>query len=339
MPFVSESKPPEVLFTKDSTYLYLYLKKEKANRFDGLVGFTSNESDNNLLFNGYLDLELNNVLNSGETIKLNWRNNGNDRQVFNFGFSLPYIFDSPITPEIRLNLYRQDSTFVNTDFNLALNYLFNYRNSIGLVLDSKSSNNLLDNPIDNVVDFNTVQYGLSYAYRISNSSSLFPDKFYLNTKATLGNRTSEETSVNQSVIDMLAYYLWSFNFKNHLFIQNKTSFLNSNTYLTNELFRIGGVSSIRGFNEESIFASLYTIVNLEYRYSPNNTSYIYTISDAAFLNNELLDTSENLFSLGVGYAFKTNIGLLNISYAIGTFENQNFDFNNSRFHLKIVSFF
>ncbi|MDJ0646007.1 MAG: hypothetical protein QNJ57_08520 [Flavobacteriaceae bacterium] len=339
LPFVSESKPSEVLFTKDSTFLYLYLKKERANRFDGLVGFTSDETNDGLDFNGYLDLELNNVLNGGENIRLNWRNNGNDRQIFNFETELPYIFNSSVTPSFGLNIYRQDSTFINTNLNLKLSYLINYRNKIGLVLNSTSSDNLLDNPIENVVNFSTTQYGLSYDYRISNNSILFPVKFYLNAQAALGSRRSEGNTTNQFLGNLLANYLWSFNFKNHLFIQNETSFLNSDNYITNELFRIGGVNSIRGFNEESIFASLYSIVNLEYRYNPNNSSYIYTISDGAFIRNQLSTTSEQIFSLGLGYAFSTNFGLLNLSYAIGKFNSQDFDFNNSRLHLKIVSFF
>lgn len=337
--FASESKPSEVLFTKDSTYLYLYLKKEKANRFDGLIGFTSDDTNSGLDFNGYLDLELNNILNSGENIRLNWKNNGNDRQLFNFDFELPYIFNSPVTPKLGLNIYKQDSTFISTNLSLELNYLINYKNRIGLVSNLRSSDNLLDNPIEDVEDFSSAQYGISYLYRILNNSTLFPTKFQLKTKVILGNRKSEGTTINQSHINFLVNYLWSFNYRNYLLIQNETSFLNSDNYLTNELFRIGGVNSIRGFNEESIFASLYSVVNLEYRYTPNNSSYLYTISDAAYVRNQLAETSEQIFSLGLGYAFSTNFGLLNFSYAIGKFENQDFDFNNSRFHLKIINFF
>jgi hypothetical protein len=42
--FVSETKPPETLFTKDSTFIYVYLKKIQGSSFDGLVNFTSQEN-------------------------------------------------------------------------------------------------------------------------------------------------------------------------------------------------------------------------------------------------------------------------------------------------------
>ena len=337
--FVSELKPPEVLFTKDSTYLYLYLKKEKANRFDGLVGFTSDETRNSLNFNGYLDVQLANILNSGESIRLNWRNNGDERQVFNFGFELPYIFQSPFTPELALDIYKQDSTFINTNLDFKVSYLLNYRNRIGLVLNTNSSDNLLDNPIEGVENFSAIHYGVDYDFKVLNNSSLFPVKLYLNASATLGNRKYEGITGSQSQLQFKGHYLWSFNRNNHLFLQNETALLNSDDYLTNELYRIGGVNSIRGFNEESIFASLYTIMNLEYRFSPNDNSYLYSISDIAYTRNALNQTSEQILSLGAGYAFRLNFGLLNLSYAIGKFDDQDFDFNNSRFHLKIVSFF
>ena len=91
IPFVSEIKSPEVLFTKDSTTIYLYLQKAKANRFDGLIGFASNE-EGKLKFNGYLDLVLNNVLNKGEVISIQWKSNGDERALFDLAFTAPYIY-------------------------------------------------------------------------------------------------------------------------------------------------------------------------------------------------------------------------------------------------------
>ena len=41
LPFVQQKRPAEVLFTKDSTTVYLYLEKNQSNRFDGFLGFGS----------------------------------------------------------------------------------------------------------------------------------------------------------------------------------------------------------------------------------------------------------------------------------------------------------
>ena len=42
----------------------------------------------------------------------------------------------------------------------------------------------------------------------------------------------------------------------------------------NELYRIGGLKTLRGFDEESIFASTYSINKVEYRYILEQNSYM-----------------------------------------------------------------
>lgn len=334
LPFVSETKPSEVLFTNDSTYLYLNLKKQRTNRFDGLIGFSSNENSDKLNLNGYLDLELNNILNSGEQISLNWKNNSNERQVFDLEVELPYIFNSAFTPKIGLNIYKQDSTFANTKANLEIGYLINYRSKLSLVYDSENSNNLLDNTINDITDYKSRQFGLAYSFRVLNDSDLFPVKFNLSAKATTGNRASENIRTNQLKLNLKTSSLWNLNYQNYIFIKNTSAILFSDDYLTNELFRIGGINSIRGFNEDSILAKKYSVINLEYRYITNNSSYLYTISDFGIINN-----NEKLYSLGLGYSFKTQFGVINLSYSNGGNLNKNISIENSRIVLNISSEF
>jgi translocation and assembly module TamA len=138
---------------------------------------------------------------------------------------------------------------------------------------------------------------------------------------------------------LIAHYLFPLNLKNFIFFQNQSGFLNSENYYNNELFRIGGINTLRGFNEESIFASAYSILNLEYRYKPNNSSYFYTISDFAYVNDEIIDQTTRIYSLGFGYSFLTKAGLLNLSYALGKFGDQAFNFGDSKLHIKLISIF
>ena len=115
--------------------------------------------------------------------------------------------------------------------------------------------------------------------------------------------------------------------------------LNSENYYNNELFRIGGINTIRGFNEESIFASSYSIFNLEYRFKPSSSSYFFTITDFAYVNDKIIDKTSQIYSLGIGYSFVTKIGLLNVSYAVGKFSDQPISLGDSKLHIKLVSIF
>src|SRR6185295_7721930 len=53
------------------------------------------------------------------------------------------------------------------------------------------------------------------------------------------------------------------------------AFLQGETNFQNELFRIGGLKSLRGFDEESIYASSFSIFKLECRYLLEQNSYMY----------------------------------------------------------------
>ncbi len=337
--FAEELKPPEVLFTNDSTIIYLYLSKKRSNQFDGIVGFASKEEDNGIEFNGYLDLAINNIFNSGETIALFWKNNGQNRQRFYLEAELPYIFNLPLSPKANFELYRQDSTFNNVKAQISLLYSFIGKGQIAAHFNTENSNDLTNGNTPGVASYSNMFYGLSYTYKILTSDPLFPVRFDFNLNALLGSRKNDTETTTQTKLLIQANYLYSINQKNYIFLQNFSGLLISDNYFENELFRIGGVTNLRGVNEESIFASAYTVFNIEYRFKPNLSSYFYTITDYSYSSNELTEENTNILSFGLGYAFQTKAGILNLSYAVGKFENTPFTFDNSKVHIKIVSKF
>jgi len=339
--FVNETKSPEVLFTKDSTYIYLYLKKNKSNKFDGVLGFASKEEGNGLDFNGYLDFNFHNIFDKGESISFLWKNNGNQSQKLHLGVKIPFLFNTPISPEFNFKLYRQDTTFSNTILNINIFYPLHNNGEISAIYNTENSSNLLKEDFQDhtIQSFKNIFYGGSYHLVLLRNNLIFPVKFQFDINALTGNRKIEGTKINQSKLLFYANYTHEINQKNYIFIQNQSALLKSKNYVNNELFRIGGANSFRGINEESIFASAYTIFNLEYRFRPTENSFFYSISDFILFENELISENSNMYSLGVGYAFTTKIGLLNISYALAKQPETNFDFNNSKIHIKIISFF
>ena len=337
--FAEETRSPEVLFTRDSTLVYLYLKKRRSNRFDGIIGFASDEESSGLEFNGYLDLSLNNIFNRGEIIALYWKNNGNDRQRFYLEVETPFLFSSPLTPTINFELFRQDSTFNNIRARLDLAYLLNRRSQIGAALSTETSNDLTTLGTASIASYSNWHAGASYRFQEPLNDPLFLNRYGLAFKALFGSRSTDLETVSQSQFHLTASYLWSIDSRNHIFARNQSAWLESADYLQNELYRIGGIYNLRGVNEESLFASGYSIFNLEYRYKPSANSYFYTISDFAWIENRVDQDSFNVISFGVGYAFRTKAGILNLSYANGTFENTPFSFENSKVHVKILSYF
>lgn len=339
--FASKIKNSEILFTPDSTTVYLYLQKRKNNTFDGLIGFFTDESGK-LKFNGYLDLQLNNLLNKGESLSIYWKGNGEERKVFNLEVNTPFIFGSPISPKVNFNIYKQDSTFLNVKVTIDLAYLINSKNSLSAKFQSESSNDLTESLQNtSIEEYKNTFYGLSYTNRQLDLYRPFQNKFYFSLNALWGSRTitSRSEKENQEKYELHLYYNWSLNQKNTLFIQSTSAVLFSNNLFTNELYRIGGANSIRGFNEEAIFSSAFSVLNLEYQYNINQTSYLYTITDYAYVQNSIENINTNLYGFGLGYTYGTKSGVIDISYALGKQDDISFNFNNSKFHIKLTQYF
>lgn len=127
--FVTQTKYPEILFTNDSTKIYIYLEKRKSNSFDGYIGFTNDDNKKTTL-NGYVDISLSNTLRVGEQFSLYWKSDGNQQRTFNSKIEIPYVFQSPLGIKAQLNIFKQDSTFQNTKTAIDLGYFLNYNSKI-----------------------------------------------------------------------------------------------------------------------------------------------------------------------------------------------------------------
>lgn len=339
--FASEVKPPEVLFSKDSTTLYLYLQKTRSNTFDGFLGFGTNEDTNKIQFDGYLNLNLTNNLNYGESFRLLYKSDKNDQKTFETNLSLPYLFKSPIGFDVSLRIFKKDSTFNTVNQVLKSHYQIDPKHKVYAGVQSIQSNNLLNtNTSLTVLDYKTNYTTLAYEFLNPQSNSyIFPinSKFHIETN--LGNRIQANIKEKQSQISIDAFKIFNLNAKNSLFFRLNSAFLSSNDYLENELFRFGGINFIRGFEENSIYASLFGVLNSEYRCQINNYMYIHTITDLGYFENKILDTKEKLYGFGFGFGILTKTGLLKFNYANGKTENSKFKLSNSKIHLSLIANF
>ena len=334
--FIKEIKSPEILFTKDSTLLYMYLKKHQNNSFDGIIGFASKENGD-LLFNGNLEIQLNNILNTGEKFGLFWNSIGEEKQELKLNTETPYIFNSRFSPELTFSIYKQDSTFINSKFDSKIGYHINSKIKLSLTYNAEKSENLKEKLSNNIETYSNYFLGLQLKYSIPKNDYFLNNKFQLDINPSFGSRETTNKTTNQFKLEGSTSYLWELNSRNSIFIKNKTGYLNSDSYINNELFRIGGASSIRGFNEQSLFTNKYTFVNLEYRYLTSEKSYLYTITDLAKVN--LNSKNQNLIGLGLGYLFNTSNSQINMSLSLGKVKQQETDLKSIKLTINWKNYF
>lgn len=338
--FVKSTKYPEILFTKDSTKIFVYLEKTKSNTFDGFVGFSNDDENQNVIFNGYLDVSLKNILNTGENFSLFWKSDGKDQKTFNLALELPYIFKSQIGIKTQLNIFKQDSTFQTTKTNLDLGYFFNHNNRLYIGYQSAESSDIQNANTISLNDFNNNFVTANYEFfKINDDDLFFTEKTKINISLGTGKRDSKFESNSQFFTNIFASHDLYLNNKNTINIRSDTKLLQSNNFIINELNRFGGINSIRGFNENSLQANLYSTILTEYRYILSPSIYIHSIIDYGYLQDKTAATESNLIGLGLGFGIKSNNGIFNLIYANGSTKEQTIKLSNSIVHISFKANF
>lgn len=332
--FVSQVKYPEILFTKDTTKVYVYLEKRKSNTFDGFVGFSNNKT-NKLIFNGYLDLALQNTLLMGEQFSLYWKSDGKNQKTFKANLELPYVFKSPIGLKAQIYIFKQDSIYQNTKTSLDLGYYLNYNTRIYLGYQSTESSDIQNTNSSTLSNYKNsfLTSNLEYS-KFDYTNNTFPIKSKLSLIMGFGKRTANNSietagASSQFYINLQAMHNFTLNKKNYFNINYQNYYLKSSSYVINELYRFGGINSIRGFNENSLQANLLIAILTEYRYIVSPSLYLNTIMDYGYYQDKSTINQGYIKGFGFGIGLQTKNGLLKIALTNGSTKNQEIKFNNT----------
>jgi outer membrane protein assembly factor BamA len=361
LPFVTVVRETDVFLLEKSTLVRMYLNGRKASNFSGIIGvLPNNQQTGKLLLTGEANLKLKNSLGRGEAIEAEWRRLQAGTQSLNIRLAYPFLFNTQFGADGVFNLYKRDSTFLNLHRSIGIQYLMRGTDYLKVYLENNSSNLLSTKGLQNLLtlpDFADIRsniYGVELNltrldYRLN------PRKgFRIVSKIGAGNRTIQKNAaLNPELYEGLKLKTLQFNgaidadiyfplFKRATInVGVFGNWLNSSNLFENELSRIGGNNTLRGFDEESIFASSFGIVNLEYRYLLEENSFLFLFWNGAWyenkaINRNITDTPQGF---GGGISFQTKAGIFSISYALGKQFNNPIEFRTAKVHFGITSLF
>tara|TARA_B100000508_G_C11462418_1_gene279863 strand:+ start:950 stop:2701 length:1752 start_codon:yes stop_codon:yes gene_type:complete len=360
LPFVTSIRPSEVDFYADRTSLTIYINHKKANYFDGIIGFLPDDNTGELLITGDLKIQLKNALGKGEDIELNWKRLRTQTQEIYGRLRVPFLFNTPFGAEGSIKIYRRDTTFNTVTTNLSLQYIFRGGDYVEVFWEQDQSNLISTYNLDIATelpehaDVRNNSFGLGgkvneLDYRLNPRSG-----FDFEARAGFGNREIRQNpAINPEVYDSLVLKSNSYKGTGKLrffipllsrqtvLIGAKSGFIINNELFTNELFRIGGLHTLRGFDEESIFASSYVIGTFEYRFLLEQNSFLSVFYEQAWYENQVGNTliTDTPFGFGAGISFETNIGIFSLNYALGKQFNNPILFRASKIHFGFVNYF
>lgn len=378
LPYIQEQRPWNLSMLGTGATLNLYLAPKRSSQVNFLVGFLpSNTQTGKTRLTGDVNLDLKNALGAGESILLNWQQLQQKSPRLNLGYQHPYIFNSSFGVDLSFDLLKRDSTYLQLNSQIGIQYILSAQQSGKIFLQNQRSY-LLEGGFDTNqviitrklpqdIDVSASSIGLDYEW-VNTNYRLNPirgnelkiitivglKKIAKNNDIVHLKDPSDPTFQFSSLYDTLklkSYQLKLNAIAAHFFPVGKKStvkaavgigIFGSQNVFRNELFRIGGYRLLRGFDEESIYASRYTVFTLEYRYLVGINSYLFGFTDIGFTKTKFQTTDFNnqYTGAGLGLAFETKFGLLNVSYAIGKRNDLKLNIREaSKIHFGYINYF
>jgi translocation and assembly module TamA len=338
LPYLEMVRPPQVLFTESKTTVFLYIAPKQRFQFDGLVGLNTLD-DGTLTVNGDLNVRLINALKRGEDFRLNWRSPDAGVQQFFTALEVPYWFDTPIWTDIRFKLFRQDSSWANRDFSLDVGYQLGFGTSLLAGYDAMQSS-VLGESVSGNGNVRSRYFMTGVAIRQLNDLIVPTRGVRLTARIGQGQRQREGAVL--SARSFVGEGEWHKRIKGRHGIAAKVHAAGvwSDDLVLNEMHRLGGFRTLRGFNELSIFAARYGVGSLEYRFFLERYSFLFAFVDSGIIENPLGITPDlTATGLGAGLSFRTGGGMFTFALAMGRTNAQDWDPRLAKVHVGFINGF
>ncbi|MCP4438289.1 MAG: BamA/TamA family outer membrane protein [Aureispira sp.] len=374
LPYLKVYRPFYIVFEGEEAELNLFLENRNASKIDVLFGLLPSRDPTTQVqrfnFTGNVHIDLLNSFGIGERIQFKWQQLRAGTSDLLISGRMPYIAGLPLGVDAAFKLYVRDSSFINIIADVGVQYLFGgesyikafWENTSTRLISVDTSSILQTKRLPNRLDMNNATFGLEFYYEKldykfnprkgfeSQLTAGFGIKTIRKNQAILaikGDGSFDYNSLYDSIQTRSFVYQFDLS-HSHFFGITKWStimariksglIVSKNPIYENELYRIGGNKLLRGFDEESIFASWYNILTLEWRFLFGTNSYAYVFGDVAYTQNKSIDNDSQdwPYGFGIGVALETKVGIFGLSYALGAQQGNPILFQNGKVHFGYI---
>jgi len=373
LPFLTLDKQPGVGFFGNEASIILLLKSKKVNRFNFIIGLLPDKSGlKKYKLTGELMTEMVNRLGHGERLYFKYKNLSQGKQSLHLETNYPYILDLPYGIDSKFNIYINEKSYRDVNFNLGVQYLFhgiNYLKTYWSLFSSRliaidSSLIVNSGRLPNKLDVSTNSFGFQLNYNTLDYKFSPSRGYKLDFDANIGQRkiirnqqilalpgdgidfsnsydTLKTPTYQYKISAGLSYYI-SLSRNIVMKINNKFAIKKSEVKLfQNELFRLGGNKILRGFDEESINGDIFNLSTAELRLIIDRNSFLFAFMDYAFVRDPFatINKWDRPYGFGVGINFDTKGGIIRLTTALGSRLGNPIDYKDVKIHLGYISLF
>ena len=370
LPYVRLRAEPEVRFARGRARVYLLLDERSSNQFDAIVGLLPNAgTGGGFQFTGDVNINLRNLRGGGKQIGLQWRKVDALTQSLDANYLHPNFFGTPLEVGGTFNLYKQTGNFLTIRPRLQVTYPTARAGRLTFFAEQRSSRLLLDSmgyvdvnrqsALPPYLDSEANSYGLAYA-RTNLDDLYFPHwgifisvQGGAGTKVVRPNASISEALYGGVLLRTTQYTFsgrgeryWALGRQGVLLARLRGEGLFNQQYFLNDLFRLGGLNSLRGFSENQFYTNAYGVGTLEFRQFTGPEGYVFVFVDQAVLQAYQSDLTlgpslDQPTGLGTGISFRTAAGLFQFVYSVGrsALAGQQLGLSSSKIHFGLTSRF
>lgn len=352
--FFEPVEQPEFYFnSKKEGVLKISIKEKENNFFDGIAGYVpaANDKESGYL-TGFVNVNMRNLLGTGRAASFRWQQENRYSQELELRYLEPWLFGFPFNLEGGLLQRKQDSTYVQRNFDGRLEFLATSEISASVLIAAQSTIPTQQNANTFTV-FNSSAFTTGVNLRIdtrndfySPTEGIFFNNSYSYTSKKINGPVDFITSTTNTKVT-LQRLEFDFVFFKQFFNRQVAALgvhgreLRGDDVELSDLYFLGGANSLRGYIERQFQGNRILWSNLEYRFLLSRRSFVFLFFDSGyFLRNEdkLKNIPENSsFKIGYGFGLniETGLGVLSVSFALAKGDS----FGDGKIHFGIKNEF
>lgn len=332
--------------------LQITIQEKETNNFDGIVGYVPGDDSEPGFFTGFLNISLRNLFGTGRAAAFRWQKENRFSQELEIKYLEPWILSYPFNVSLGYFQRKQDTTYVQSKFEGAVEFLATDDISASLlfatesVIPTENENNIftvfnssiistgIRLSIDSRDDVYAPKEGLHFvnSYLYSNKSINGPEQF-------ITPETKTDLNLQRFELDF-SYFIEIFN-RQVVAAAVHAREMRGDFFEISDYYRLGGTSTLRGYRENQFLGNRTFWSNLEYRYLLTPRTFAFLFFDTGYyLRNEdqakgISELSEFKYGYGLGLNLETGLGVLSVSFALGEGDS----FGQGKVHFGIVNEF
>jgi len=321
--FASVGAPELVMRTENMGTLLIPVQESNTTSIDGIIGYVPVSSGQSGYLTGSIDVSFLNLFGSARKFGFHWDRLQINSQDLWAAYHEPWLFGLPISADARVEQLEDDTLYTRRTLQVGASALFADRFTVTGTISLVST---VPGSTDTTVSFhasseNSVGAALTYDSRdnVSNPTSgvYYESGYTAGEKSVSGSASS--VPIQNIDVNTEAYYEIVSPMVAALALHGASVVCSALD--ESDLYKVGGVNSIRGYRDWEFLASRLLWGTAEWRFITGKLSFVSLFSDMGYYlkpstYDNSLQQSGFLMGYGVSTQVESAIGVLRVSFAV-----------------------